>query len=52
VKLCSSIMPKNIVSIINLLLPAAGSIVVKDTGIPHDIGRICRSCVVERPFIY
>ena len=41
-------MPKKTMSIINLLLPAAGSIVVKDTGIPHDIGRICRSCVVER----
>jgi hypothetical protein len=35
-------MPKKTVSIINLLLPAAGSIVVKDTGIPPDIGTICR----------
>jgi hypothetical protein len=26
--------------------------VVKDTGIAHDIGRICGSHVVERPFIY
>ena len=44
-------MPKKTMSIITRLLPPLRPMVVKDTDIPHDIGRICSSHV-ERPFLY